>query len=122
MSGFGGAEVHFGDTQPEESIQPEEKIVGLVLPTQMCSSYSESDSEEEVEFKIDEPLKTETDVGCKVRTFFRLTNHTCIYIYITVMDITMLRCRQFNKRWWMKRRMGKRRKRRLESRRWELHQ
>jgi hypothetical protein len=70
MSGFGGAEVHFGDTQPEESIQPEEKIVGLVLPTQMCSSDSDSDSEDKVEFKIDEPLKTEMDVGCKVRTFF----------------------------------------------------
>jgi hypothetical protein len=58
--------------------------VGLVLPTQMCSSYSESDSEEEVEFKIDEPLKTETDVGCKVRTFFCPHNHTShMYIHIS---------------------------------------
>lgn len=70
MSGFGGAEVHFGDTQPEERIQPDEEIVGLVLPTQMCSSDSDSDSEDEIEFKIEEPIKPGTIDGSKVRTFF----------------------------------------------------
>jgi hypothetical protein len=69
MTGFGGAEVHFGDTLPEEAIQPVEEIVGLILPTQLDSSDSDSDSEDEIDLKTEQSVEPGVKNECKVRTF-----------------------------------------------------